>query len=222
MAQLGGESGKMWEELRLRAVVEYIQGTWQCLLEHQTNQRFYYDSSTGAHQWEPPSLAGEWQAATQDRVPIVPSPKESQGPVTHAKQREVWHEVRTPKGKNLYFFEATSGRSEWTLPSGVTPIREHGHLPPSNPTTVSAGAAGGAGAAVEPQAAKMWQVLRSRSKQVRHVGDWSEFLDEASNEVFYYNSADGGCQWECPPELKVGAPGGVVPGGGAAEYSISL
>ena len=61
MAQLGGESAKMWEELRSRAVVEYIQGTWQCLLEHQTNQRFYYDSSTGAHQWEPPSLAGEGQ-----------------------------------------------------------------------------------------------------------------------------------------------------------------
>ena len=44
---------------------------------------------------------------------------------------EVWHEVRTPKGKNLYFFEANSGRSEWELPVGVNVVKEHGqqHLP---------------------------------------------------------------------------------------------
>ena len=50
-----------------------------------------------------------------------------------SKQAEVWHEVRTPKGKNLYFFEATTGRSEWTLPPGVKTVNEHGHLPPSTP-----------------------------------------------------------------------------------------
>ena len=81
-----------------------------------------------------------------------------------------------------------------------------------------------------PQAAKMWSVLRARSKQVRHVGHWSEFLDEASNEVFFYNSSEGTCQWECPPELKIDYQGHVPLSGhhsaaaqsGSSDYSITL
>ena len=75
---------------------------------------------------------------------------------------------------------------------------------------------------MEPQAAaKMWQVLRARSKQVRHSGDWSELLDEASNEVFYHNSRDGTFTWEIPAELKIGQPGSGAAGGGG-DYSITL
>ena len=46
MAELNS-SGKMWEQLRQNAVVEYMHGDWECLLEHQANQRFYYNKSTG-------------------------------------------------------------------------------------------------------------------------------------------------------------------------------
>ena len=53
------------------------------------------------------------------------------------------------------------------------------------------------------KAKKMWQVLRSRSKELRHVGDWSEFLDEQTGEHFFYNSRSGVSQWELPDTLKV-------------------
>ena len=230
MAQLQ-ESSEMWSQMRQHAIIEYVQGDWQCLLEHTTNQRFYHDTSTGKHQWEPPQLHGEWIAAGGQHVMSLPDQK------VPSKQPEVWHEVRTPKGKNLYFFEATTGRSEWTLPNGVNTVKEHGHLPPSTPksgggfgfdspsATQGAGNGGGGGSAagyVEPQAAaKMWQVLRARSKQVRHSGDWSELLDEASNEVFYHNSRDGTFTWEIPAELKIGQPGSGAAGGGG-DYSITL
>ena len=149
---------------------------------------------------------------------------------------EVWHEVRTPKGKNLYFFEANSGRSEWELPPGVTAVKEHSntHLPSTPKASQSFGfdqdntkSDAGVTNAVGPQAAKMWSVLRARSKQVRHSGNWSEFLDEASNEVFFYNSAKGTCQWECPAELKIDYQGHVPlsdhhNSSGGGDYSITL
>ena len=46
MAELN-QSSSMWSELRSHAVVEYMHGDWECLLEHQANQRFYYNKSTG-------------------------------------------------------------------------------------------------------------------------------------------------------------------------------
>ena len=221
MAQLQ-ESSEMWAQMRTHAIIEYVQGDWQCLLEHTTNQRFYHDISTGKHQWEPPQLHGEWIPAGGQNTMSVAN--------NQSKQPEVWHEVRTPKGKNLYFFEANSGRSEWTLPPGVSPVKEQGHLPPSTPK--SGGGFGfnspntadsGVATSVEPQAAaKMWQVLRARSKQVRHNGDWSELLDEASNEVFYHNSRDGTFTWECPAALKLGQHGTANNSGAGGDYSITL
>ena len=216
----------MWAQMRKHAIIEYVQEDWHCLLEHTTNQRFYHNTLTGMHQWEPPQLHGEWIVASgRNMLPVSEQ-------VTGRKQAEIWHEVRTPKGKNLYFFEANSGRSEWTLPPGVSTVKEQGHLPPSTPksgggfgfdsaaTKSNTSGNGQAAMSVEPQAAaKMWQVLRARSKQVRHSGDWSELLDEASNEIFYHNSRDGTFTWEIPPELKhqVAKDSGV-----GGDYSITL
>ena len=204
---------------------------------------------TGASQWEPPSVTGDWIPADHANVKINSGTSSSNHP-GQVKIGEVWHEVRTPKGKNLYFFEANSGRSEWELPSGVVAVKEHSAQLPSTPkagssfgfnndTATNAAAGGNDGnngtssaQVIAPQAAKMWSVLRARSKQVRHVDNWSEFLDEASNEVFYYNSETGSCSWECPKELKIDYSGHVPlhghahgngsSSGGASEYSISL
>ena len=66
-----------------------------------------------------------------------------------------------------------------------------------------------------PAANKMWNILRERSKQVRHAGDWSELLDEASGEVFYYNASTGNSQWECPDCFKTASGGD-----GSLSYSI--
>ena len=193
----------------------------------KSNQRFYYNKTTGASQWEPPQVTGDWTPAEHHSLKVASN---HDGQV---KVGEVWHEVRTPKGKNLYFFEANSGKSEWELPPGVTAVKEHGHLP----STPKAGQSFGfdndktsSPKVVGTQAVKMWSVLRARAKQVRHVGDWSEFLDEASNEVFYYNSSTGTCQWECPPALKIDYSGHVPLHGhqpvttsaAASDYSITL
>jgi len=232
MAELN-QSATMWSQLRQHAVVEYMHGDWECLLEHQANQRFYYNKATGASQWEPPQVTGDWMPAEHASVKV----NDGNNHTGQVKVGEVWHEVRTPKGKNLYFFEANSGRSEWELPSGVVAVQEHGAALPSTPkggkTFGFDNKAGNTASpsAIGPQAAKMWSVLRGRSKQVRHVGNWSEFLDEASNEVFYYNTSEGTCQWECPLELKIDYSGHVPlhghaindhHGGGASDYSITL
>ena len=56
MAELN-QSSSMWSELRSHAVVEYMHGDWECLLEHQANQRFYYNKSTGKYLSEGASIA---------------------------------------------------------------------------------------------------------------------------------------------------------------------
>lgn len=88
---------------------------------------------------------------------------------------EVWHEVRTPKGKNLYFFEANSGRSEWELPAGVNVVKEHGqqHLP----STPKAGQSFGfdQDASAQEQVSEQWVCRCERCESVENVEnveDW--------------------------------------------------
>ena len=50
----------------------------ECLLEHQSNQRFYYNKATNASQWEPPQVTGDWIPAERHHLNVASSSHEGQ------------------------------------------------------------------------------------------------------------------------------------------------
>ena len=188
---------RLWKVVLNRSRVVEVRSGWAQMHDDVTQEMFFHHSTNGISQWERPTDFDSAGAANDaQQMTYHGSPGEA--------NKSKWQPVATPKGKNLYFWNSETGESQWERPAEL----------PENKPAVSLGTTGNthnkhevlpstpkAGNAVK--AKKMWQVLRSRSKEIRVIGVWSEFLDEQTGEHFFYNSRSGVSQWELPESLKV-------------------
>jgi hypothetical protein len=202
---------RLWKVVLNRSRVIATSGGWAKMLDDATQEEFYHHSGEGISQWEAPHgfIASAQNVSYGTGSPEVP------------KQTR-WQPVATPMGKNLYFWNSETGESQWEKPAeleqGVDTVTNPGGVvePIQNEVLPSS-----ASASNSVKAKKMWQVLRSRSKEIRVEGDWSEFLDEQTGERFFYNSRSGLSQWEMP-EIMKGAQTSLGSNADSSSYMIDI
>ena len=202
---------RLWTVILQRSTTQKTVSDWAELRDSTTGEIFYHCGRTEVSQWEVPD-AFRHEIATQNEGGKAVHFSAAE---THTSSNDhPWEAVKTPKGRNIYFWNRNTGESQWEHPDPskqIVPVpsngneTQDGHYPQqqqqqqqqqeqiltATPDAVNA-----------PQAKKMWSALRSRSKAVRHEGTWSEMVDDTSGETFYYDSATGNSQWEAPQIFK--------------------
>ena len=132
---------------------------------------------------------------------------------------QTWEALTTPMGKHMYWYNWSSGDSQWEKPAEVQNLTDSqiGHrVMPSTPKGGGSGGRGGSAAVVD-KATELWKSLRERSKVTRQWSDWKEFQDERTEEFFYFSHSEQRYQWEKPAGWN--PTGGMGSGGG--QHSVA-
>jgi hypothetical protein len=172
-----------------RAKRQLLPDGWTIMTDSTTASTYYYNRNTGESRW---TLDDEEEVAeaTAQRSPS-PSPSAlattsttSAATVVHrieeAPLAAGWVALTDGASGRSYYFNSSSGASQWERPLGDP-----------------AGAGVGMTATVVPQSAAVAAPVQLEALQRLPAG-WEEMKDPASGRAYYHNRASGRTQWDMP------------------------
>ena len=182
-----GETAELWKVLHARSDVVQVRGDWSEMGDRQTSEKFYFNATTQAYQWESP-----WEDSGKGMNPAQNDA---------ASGDSEWEPIATPMGKALYWYNWTTGESSWTKPMGTLQgKRPHSLKSPLASTET----------AEQNKEKRLWHILLERAKVVTSSGDWTEYVDPQSNEQFFWNSAMEVGQWHRPETFASSSSQGLA------------
>ncbi|KAG1685622.1 hypothetical protein DVH05_007829 [Phytophthora capsici] len=147
-----------------------------------------------------PSSTTQAELAVIDNVEEIPAQKsiksahvEAVSEIAEVDSR--WERYVDSTTSKSYYFNPNTNETQWTAPAGED--RSHSTIISSRATPTTPHSAAG----TAPYAG----VSLTRQSEL-----WQEFLDEASGQLYYYNTKTGECSWEPPATLAASDSPAVV------------
>ena len=201
---------------------KFLASSWEEAKDPNTGVIYYYNSETGATQWDKPNTNKERHQRTEDETSInleeVNQKNESTpSAVTPAAIIEAKFTVSDVVEEEA--LDESSSLQEDTLATGSLPVDGKEKLPAALPHPWEEAVDETSGKVYYSNAetgVRQWDQPVAETVEIDSVNEagddsvleketvpfWEEITDPASNMPYYYNSATGVTQWDKPEELS--------------------